>query len=86
MAPSVQRLGFEILPTRGRMTIFDGGGENDSVDCVRLTVISAKAEIHQPASHNLVVPPHGSSAFTLDRARRMTALVWIGQTLLPGLK
>ncbi len=64
MLPIVRRLGLEILPTRGRMTIFDGGGgENDSVDFVCLTVISAQAEIHQPSSHNLAVPPHGSPAF-----------------------
>ena len=65
MAPPVQRLGFEILPTRGRMTIFDGG-ENDSVDFVCLTVISAQAEIHQPSSHNLAVPLYGSPAFAED--------------------
>jgi hypothetical protein len=29
-------------------------------------VISAKAEIHQPSSHNLAIPPYGSSAFAED--------------------
>jgi hypothetical protein len=29
-------------------------------------VISAQAEIHQPSSHNLAIPPYGSPAFAED--------------------